>query len=1053
MIPPQVTRSIRRLIALLLLPLLFAPFFASAFTAKDAATVFNSFNSTFYYQNGTNGWFKNNQTSGITYFWGQAEEIETIIDAYEWSSNSVHLAQITNLLNGFLTVNTANWTSYTPYNDDVMWAVIAFARGGVDTGKSNYCNLAKVNFDACYARAYDTNLGGGLYWLYPDNASKNACINGPASIAAYLLYQIYGDTNYYSKATNIFAWERAKLFNTNNGVVADNMTIDGKVNGGATTYNQGTFLGAAHFLGQTNDARLAANQVMMSMTTGGILPEYGIANNNSGFNAIFLRWLVRFMKDRKLQNLYGPWLQTNAVAAWNLRRTSDNLSWCQWRQPTPAGTNFESWDCLSSLSILQAADPTTDTTALAVPGNYIGYFPLDATNGAIAADSTGSGNNGLITNATWNAGGNFGGCLNFNGSSSFVQISNKVGNDFTISFWVRTSQTGGTPHWYNGPGLVDGDMPFNNNDFGTALVGNKFAFGVGNPDITVLSSATINNGAWHHCVATRQLYTGALAVYVDGVLSGTGIGNRNTLNASARLLFGDSASGGPFFNGSLDDIKIYDRALNAAEIAALYSNSIALPPGASSNLVAVPANGQIALRWAEAPFATGYNVKRSLVTGGPYVTITNVASTAITDTGLNNGRTYYYVVSPVDLAGEGPNSSEAAATPVGLVAWFNAGTITNVSNGAGVGVWTDATGSGYNAVQATPANQPTFAATAINGQPAVRFNAANNSHLWFMRPIADDFTIICFFQSTQGLNSGSLYYQGAGLLSGEVNGVVNDFGTCLFANGSVCAGTGNSDVGANSAGGYNNGAPHILTFKRVKSSGSITLYLDGNLAATASGNNQSLTAPARLTLGAQQVLNNFFTGDIAEIQIYNSAINDTDRPGYERALKCKYGLPGSSVPSAPAAPTLTVGNRRVSLNWPALAGASTYNVWRSTNSGASYDLVATSLPTTSFVDTSAVNGSVNFYKVSGSSVCGAGTLSTASSVLLPLPAITYGANSNGFTMTWPGWATDWKLYTATNLTQPINWSLLSYTATSNNGAFTVTVPWSVRNQYFRLSSP
>jgi len=49
--------------------------------------------------------------------------------------------------------------------------------------------------------------------------------------------------------------------------------------------------------------------------------------------------MTRFMKSRNLQLLYEPWLQTNAAAAWNGRRTVDNLSWCQWRRQ-PVGTNF-----------------------------------------------------------------------------------------------------------------------------------------------------------------------------------------------------------------------------------------------------------------------------------------------------------------------------------------------------------------------------------------------------------------------------------------------------------------------------------------------------------------------------------------------------------------------------------------------------------------------------------------------------------------------------------------------------------------------------------------
>ena len=530
-------RHPRPIIALLAwLFLLLAQLSASAFTTKDASTVFSAFHSAFYSQSGTNGYIKDTQTGGIAYFWGQAEMIECVIDAYEWNTNTTAQTMITNLLNGFLKNNGSAWT-YNEYNDDILWAVIAFARGGVDTGKTNYCNIARANFDACYARAWDTKLGGGLYWRDSDKASKNACVNGPGAIAAYLLYQIYGDTNYWNKATNIYYWERSVLFNTNSGAIYDAIGTNGVISTWASTYNQGTFLGAAHFLGLTNDAMRAAQFTMTSLSGGGILPEYGIAGNNSGFNAIFLRWMTRFMKSRNLQNLYEPWLQTNAVAAWRVRRT-DNLSWCQWAHPSPADTNFYSWDCISSYSALQAADPTQPASPFAVPVDRIGYWSLDATNGTLTLDASGNDNSGNLIGASWTATGKFNGCLVFNGSNSSVQITNPVANDFSIAFWIKTTQTAGTGQWYAGAGLVDGDASGAANDFGVALVGGKLGFGVGNPDTTILSTSLINNGTWHHCVATRQQATGFVSVYVDGNLQATGAANRNTLNASTRLLFG-----------------------------------------------------------------------------------------------------------------------------------------------------------------------------------------------------------------------------------------------------------------------------------------------------------------------------------------------------------------------------------------------------------------------------------------------------------------------------------------------------------------------------------
>jgi hypothetical protein len=59
-----------------------------------------------------------------------------------------------------------------------------------------------------------------------------------------------------------------------------------------------------------------------------------------------------------------------------------------------------------------------------------------------------------------------------------------------------------------------------------------------------------------------------------------------------------------------------------------------------------------------------YNLKRATVSGGPYNTIsTGISGTSTVDNSVTNGTTYYYVVSGVNGAGEGPNSNQASATP------------------------------------------------------------------------------------------------------------------------------------------------------------------------------------------------------------------------------------------------------------------------------------------------------------------------------------------------------------------------------------------------------
>jgi len=61
--------------------------------------------------------------------------------------------------------------------------------------------------------------------------------------------------------------------------------------------------------------------------------------------------------------------------------------------------------------------------------------------------------------------------------------------------------------------------------------------------------------------------------------------------------------------------------------------------------------------------ATSYHVKRSTTTGGPYMLVASPTVTSDTDSALDFGTRYFYVVTAVNSYGESANSSEASATP------------------------------------------------------------------------------------------------------------------------------------------------------------------------------------------------------------------------------------------------------------------------------------------------------------------------------------------------------------------------------------------------------
>ena len=330
---------------------------AAAFTSSNAATNFNAYNNAFLAGGYYAGW------------WTGAEEIEMAEDAFENSPTAARQTIVSNACNQFIAHNGSNWISggkFNKFNDDISWAVIAFSRGYQITGNTMFREVAKFNWDGMYSRAWDTNFTGGGLWWNTDNKYKNAAVNGPAAIAACLLYNIYGDSSYLTKAQAIYAWERRVLLNLNNGSIADGINLGSTgTSGGSLTYNQGTFIGAANLLYRATglpvyyqDAILVGKYTQNSMTSGGILPEYGSNSDLSGFNGIFARWMARFAKDQNLWPAFGPWLTANANAAWNLRNVN-NLSWQKWKTQTPAASaEVDSWGCSAAVVIMQVADPS-----------------------------------------------------------------------------------------------------------------------------------------------------------------------------------------------------------------------------------------------------------------------------------------------------------------------------------------------------------------------------------------------------------------------------------------------------------------------------------------------------------------------------------------------------------------------------------------------------------------------------------------------------------------------------------------------------------------------
>lgn len=186
-------------------------------------------------------------------------------------------------------------------------------------------------------------------------------------------------------------------------------------------------------------------------------------------------------------------------------------------------------------------------------------------------DSSGNNNDGVPAGALTYGTGKVGTySAQFDGTSSFIEIQPVARTNFTIAMWVQTTNSATGSVWYQGSGLVDGEVVGAAADWGSSILNSKFAVGIGNPDTTFSTGVSVTDGNWHYLVATRDSGSGLVKLYVDGALNALGIGPTGPRTAPNDLRIGATHATTPvFLKGNIDDLRIYDYVLNDAQITML----------------------------------------------------------------------------------------------------------------------------------------------------------------------------------------------------------------------------------------------------------------------------------------------------------------------------------------------------------------------------------------------------------------------------------------------------------------------------------------------------
>ena len=201
---------------------------------------------------------------------------------------------------------------------------------------------------------------------------------------------------------------------------------------------------------------------------------------------------------------------------------------------------------------------------------WLGY----KNTGSVAAtgtwkDYSGNGNDGtLIADAYVDSGG-----LHLDGTGDYVSFSSnplRFGqSDFTASMWVKRDGTGteGLLHLQEDSSLNPGSWWLRFESDNTC----RFLIDKGLSADDTKTTDTFGSGVWYHLVARRDSGS-TLKIYINGIEKASGVDTGFDLSGNDGDFIGKVSSA--YFNGQIDDMMIFNRALSAGEIQGLYQRTL-----------------------------------------------------------------------------------------------------------------------------------------------------------------------------------------------------------------------------------------------------------------------------------------------------------------------------------------------------------------------------------------------------------------------------------------------------------------------------------------------
>jgi len=303
-----------------------------------------------------------------------------------------------------------------------------------------------------------------------------------------------------------------------------------------------------------------------------------------------------------------------------------------------------------------------------------------------------------------------------------------------------------------------------------------------------------------------------------------------------------AASGtGPPFDGLIDDLRIFDRALTSAQVQSIY------------NQQGVPGRGAVqATPTYNAPLTGASNLNR--------IYGLQILNTAYTGNIINIRRSSDN--TNVNFTVDSTNTTLVTASDgQTLSSWLGAGT-------ANVVIWYDQSGNGKNLTQLTNGNQPGFSATTgLLYSTGLFMNFPDNMTITDV-----SFSVGYIQRGYSGQGVGSQWYNQDMIVGGERGGTTNDYGLVIGGSGLFGLGTGNTDGAASTIATNGTGVYSFMSCTRNSTTGQVLLYNGTGTGTSFTKNTGSLFGPTPTAMGRLPVGYTYgsITADVSSFFMFSS---------------------------------------------------------------------------------------------------------------------------------------------------------------------------------------